>query len=113
MRRNCCLAGALVVMTVLSGCTGAVCADVADAYEQLARKGEGCSGVVPLPSFNQAQCEKNISECTANDLDRLGKKADCFRDIISCDAQSEQAFATAIDQCEGHVISNGCEAAIF
>ena len=113
MRRNCWLAGALAVMLVLSGCGAPVCVDVANAYTELGKKGEGCSGVVPVPSFNQAQCEQNISECTANDMDRLSKKAGCFRAIASCDAQSEQAFATAIDQCEEHVISNGCEAAIY
>jgi hypothetical protein len=113
MRRNCCLAGALAVMMVLSGCGTSVCADVAHAHQELEKKGAGCSGVVPLPSFNEAQCEQNISECTTNDRDRLSKKADCYREIVACDAQSEQSFATALDQCEGHVVSNDCEAAIF
>jgi hypothetical protein len=102
-------------MTVLSGCTRCRVCGCSRRLRAAGQEGGGAArGWCPLPSFNQAQCEKNISECTANDLDRLAKKADCFRDIISCDDQSEQAFATAMDPVRGGTSSAmPAEAAIF
>lgn len=95
------------------GCRTQVCADFEDAYADVAAKAAPCVEQVPLPPFDAERCERYHSACTDEDLRRLGVQVTCYGELPTCAPERKAAFLQGVTDCDNHVLSNACEAAIF
>jgi hypothetical protein len=104
----------LAAVMLLSGCRNTACEDLAAAYADVTRKSEPCMERAPLPSFDAARCEQNLEEkCSDRDLERLEKQIHCYQELGTCQPEEKASFLQGVTDCDGYVLSNDCEAAIF
>jgi hypothetical protein len=103
----------LLATTLLLGCQDTVCADLAAAYAGVGLKSQPCLERAPLPAFNPEQCEAHLQACGPKDREQLDAQIQCYQKLGTCEPGNKEVFLQDITECDGHALSNPCEAAIF
>ena len=103
----------LTLVALLGGCHGQVCADFADTYAEVDRKARPCFAQTPLPAFDAQHCAKNLKACDDMDLAQLEAQRTCYAKLDTCRPEQKDLFLDKLTECDGHAVSNVCEAAIF
>ncbi len=113
MRKSGWMLAWMVAVAVLSGCRSTACQDLAEVYADVDQKSRPCLERAPLPPFDPTRCEQNLQQCASDDLDQLDNQVECYQQLGTCQPEQKASFLDAISTCDGHFISNTCEAAIF
>jgi phosphosulfolactate phosphohydrolase-like enzyme len=108
------------VALAMTGCSGNVCDELADATESLAKKYEPCSDSSGSPFTKPTeaeitQCKESVEKsCTAADKEAILKTVDCFNDVKTCSKGSELTFVGALSDCANNqkTISQACQNAL-
>lgn len=112
MQKSKWLLAVTMAVSVLTGCKGSLCEQIADESTALVEKAKPCDNTITAGNFNKSTCEANISACTAADEKVLEQQADCVDKIKACVKGQEQVFVGALLACSGGTISQGCQDAI-
>ncbi|WNG39463.1 hypothetical protein F0U60_41585 [Archangium minus] len=113
MRKSGWMLAPLAMVAVLSGCRSTACAELAEAYADVAQKSLPCLASAPLPAFDPSRCEQNLQACSEKDLDQLEAQITCYQELGTCHPEQKASFLQDITFCDSHALSNACEAAIF
>lgn len=97
---------------LLSGCGPSTCDRAEQAGEALQEKKGSCNATVTTAP--RATCDANISNCSADDQEKLVAMFDCMENVPACEAGKEFDWLGSIAACSSHTegVSETCRRAI-
>lgn len=91
----------------LTACGASICERFENSGDKFEDKFSACSSgegtTTTTTEFNRAQCDENLSNCTAQDEEKLNNYFDCIEKLDACVAGQEEAFTSAFIACAANV----------
>lgn len=102
---------ALGAAVLLTGCGPSTCDRAEAASTALQQKKGNCD--VTVTSASGATCEANVSNCSADDQEKLVAMFDCIEDLPVCQAGNEAGWFASLGACSSHLenVSENCRKA--